>query len=279
MWTGYRGYRPDLEQLALLEHFQCGLHPSIASGAFEPPPVINHRPWLKIKNQGETNSCIGHALATGAQVDLYLATEGNTTDVELSAWYLYLTAQIESGTYGQDEGGTMFGSSVAAHKKGFCREQLLPRPRVYNKLIPAEAEREGVAHRANRQFTLLHGYVDVFRYVASCMGPVLFAGPVTEEYQQCRGVLNGMRGRLLGLHAQVIVGFTSRRDPQGNPYLDSPGSWGTQFADNGWVEYQPALFDSILQDKRSIAMGISGVPPFQAPEHRLAWLLRHGVFA
>jgi len=278
MRDGYRGYRFDLEDRAALGRLPVALHTTVTAGHFQAPAVINHRPWLAIKDQGQTESCIGHAGATGVQIDTYLETEGRAADLDLSAWYAYLVAQVGSGTFGQDQGAAVGGAIREWQERGFCLTAQCPTPAIYSNHLSPRAIEVAKTHRPRHHFTPIRSYVGAFRFISSGLGAVLFGAPITEEYQQCSGVLEGMGGRELGLHGQVAAGYTSRRDANGYPYLDCPGSWGTSFGQAGWIEYSPAVFDQLLRDRRSVAIGLSSVPPFQPPTRRLEWLLRHGVF-
>jgi C1A family cysteine protease len=266
------GWRHDLEDRAWLRGAQVPFD-AVRFRAVRPPPQIDPRPSLTIKDQKELGACSGFSRATLSEVLNSIKTKGDGTAI-LSPMFAYLTNQEECGCFGSDDGATIAGSVQAAMKAGICREETFPYTGVYTTNIPSSAFDEGGQHLV-KSHAVLNGYNDCFHYLATGTGVIQIGIPVTEGFENCTGALNqaAMNGNDLGGHALAIVGYTPRKDSQGRNYLILVNSWGTGWGENGTAEVEPALFDQWSRDGYSELIGISDLQAYEdSTDDRTDWV-------
>ena len=268
------GYRQDREDWDYLKACQTPFPVTCcASGDI---PDEDH-PNLITKNQKQTSSCVGHGLSTlFAALNLLMTGE----EVNYSAWFAYLEAQIASNMFGKDEGANLAGAMLAGRNVGNCRDEFLPFPGYYTTKIPKAASEEAKNHQLV-QFSQLKGFDDVWRYVSTHQGPVLigtewFEGHSWIGKDGLETVQTALRGASLGYHCRCVTGWSKRRDSQGRRYLWCKNSHSKEWGNQGESEIEPRLFDEWANDRFAAFFGACESRPYEP--RPVAWNAKQFVF-
>lgn len=267
------GYRYELEDRAELHATATAVELG-ALRAAEPKPFSN-RNWFRAWNQGPIGSCSGHAMA-GAQKSLNHEATGEIVDP--SRMLAYLLGQKFSGTFGKDEGGTIYGVVKGATDYGNCLERFFPYPEQYTTSVPGEAIRQAAGH-AMRSHVVVRGYSDAITLLATRQIKLLIGVGWTEDMARSRdGVISRQHvfggSRMLGGHALLVDGISERRDDEGRYYPEGPNSHGEEYGNRGWIEWEPALFDEWGRGEgpfQAEMIAVSKFPPFEL-QQRINWL-------
>ena len=259
------GYRPDREDWDYLRANAVAF-PASCCATGEIPEDFH--PKLITKNQKRTSSCVGHGRSTMfAHLNWLITGE----EVNYSAWYAYLAAQMSSNMFGSDDGATLAGAMASG---GVCREELLPFPGYYATSIPRAAADEAKQHPI-LQFSELRGYDAIWRYTSSHQGPILIGTEWRDGHTEIgpdglESRATALRGSSLGYHCRCVIGWSPRRDAQGRRWLRCKNSHSEAWGNQGESEIEPALFDEWANDRFSAFFGASESRPFEP--RPVAWL-------
>lgn len=233
------GYVPSKEDRVFLRRTQAAFGATPAHVA-EAPKVIDHRGWLRVENQGNMSSCVGHGDSSALEVCNYYDTGGEI--IQLSRMYAYLTAQQESGLFGRDQGATISGAVKANLKYGICRDETYPYPGRYSTSIPSEANAEAQKHKLLRH-TVVDNYGESFNWLATGQGAVIIGVRWVQSLAETTGVVEQLRGGGNEFHCMAILGYSDRRDSLGRQYPWLVNSHGRGWGNQGWAEIAPSVVD------------------------------------
>jgi len=213
--------------------------------AKDAPEEIDHRGWLQIENQGAEGSCAGHSTSSVLEVCNYIASGGGV--VQLSRMFCYLSGQIAAGLIGSDQGCTIGGAIQGAKERGAPLESTFPYSGHYETDIPQPAIDEAVQHKL-RSHSVLTSERDVFGFLAKGIGGVICGVPWNQSLASNDGVVETAHGKILGMHAIPLVGYSRRKDAAGRNYYWLPNSWGPTWGDKGWAEIAPAIVEYWIEN-------------------------------
>ena len=223
---------------------------------FDEPPD-----WMRIENQGQTNSCAPNAGTSVVEKVHYMKT-GKV--IQLCRNYLYLRGQQMCGIRG-DNGCTLGGIIAALKKYGVCPEELWAFNQTYQTRMPAGCDEAAkpnlVTHTLDVESTGYQGFRTV---IGQNVGGVLMAytypcnfwqGYIVERYQP-----TGEGG-----HAVAGMFLASRKDSKGRPYVWVGNSHSLAAQRKGWQCWSPDAIDELIE---SDEWGATGVTDMETPEPR-----------
>lgn len=254
------GWRSDLEVPGLLK--------ATALKAFRAPSsvpdLIDPTTWLKIEDQQQTSSCVGHAGSSAAEVVYWFATKGQ--EIQLSRWWAYITAQRIDGLEGRDQGAMISGVVQALEKSGICLEELCKFTGQYFSKLPAEAAPDAETRQVMKHVQIESSQAAV-DWIGGGMGAVIVGVPCGDKMMNVKDTLDTVdEGG--GGHALAVVGYNLKAQK-----LRIPGSWGTQYANKGsfWVTFKG--FDRWCAQTRNGRSEVWGITNMETPEpQELDWL-------
>lgn len=169
-------------------------------------------PDLYVEIQQRTNACAGH-------MEALMCSHSNLVQtgecIRFSRKFAYLTAQLEGGFSGSDQGTSIHSTIVAATKYGCCTEATFPLdwdgPEDYRTGWTSEAQREAYLHRHHgdtqydlRDWDTMIAWVQDRRPFA--MGTTWYSSQDSMGWVE--DVSNAFGGQFRGLHARTGIGFT-----------------------------------------------------------------------
>lgn len=202
------------------------------------PKEFDPRTIVRVEDQGNRNSCVGHALSSCGEACAWLDSGGSMKQ-QFSRWGAYIWAQKESGFDGRDQGAGIAGAVRAAVKYGFCPEELWPYPtpnmkysdRVPTGAVDASAPFQLLGH------TPISSYDEGFEWMNQGKGPLIIGVDWTNGLANNTGdvTLSDLGGRVLGGHAMFLWGWLEN----GRLWLGNSHSerWGQR----GWRPTTPEV--------------------------------------
>lgn len=252
------GWRNDLEIPGLL--LASSLRNFSKPSAI--PEKVDPRGWLKVEDQKQTSSCVGHATSSAAEVVYWFATKGQ--EIQLSRWQAYISAQREDGLEGQDQGAMISGTVQACEKRGICTEELAPFTGKYYTKITQAAWDEAL-DRQIRQHVEIKSFDEAVEWIGGGMGAVIIGVPVDQSFMNNTGLIDRVPSSGGG-HALAIVGYIDN-------HLLLVNSWNEGWGDQGWAKVTRRAFDAWCQQARSGRSEVWGITDMETPEPReLDWL-------
>jgi hypothetical protein len=256
------GWRKDIED-------RQKLHSTAAKFAFRapaaPPPVIDHRSWLKVENQGPVGSCAGHAGSSVAEVCNWIKSGGKVR--QFSRMWCYLMGQKHCGLFGRDVGASIGGVVEALMQDGVPQESTFPYPGRYVTAIPQAAVTEAAPHKMGSH-AVMRSYDDVFAFLASGIGAIEIGIDWTSSLaNNTTGVIESVSGGSYGGHA--LGGYSDRRDRQGRQYIWLVNSHGTGWGNQGWAEVAPDVIDQWIRTSDFEFIGMSDLAAYDENTNRL----------
>lgn len=227
------------------------------------PAEISHRGWLKIENQLQQGSCVGHMRTSGAEVLNYIATGGQV--IQLCRQFGYVTAQQETGIRG-DQGAQIYGAVTASKRVGECREELWPYTGQYMTNIPPACFAEGKQHRLQKHVEI-RTYDQGKAWLGSGVGVIWAGVPWHESFASNRtGVIDGVSGRSLGGHAILFCGYNAAGD------WDMANSHSTAWGKGGFAFWKKNVIDWLLQTSGPF-YGVTDLESFQPRKiNQMGWV-------
>lgn len=231
------GYRPDPVDKRDRMLASLGLSTDVPLEA-----TVIRRP-ISIKNQLNTGSCVGQAVAQA--VDLAIVGD-DTKSQDRSALFVYYNSRKESGDDTIVDNGTYLRTAIKSVQKfGVCPEPAWP-------FSVSKVNRMPVwnAYRTSHDLRGIRGYyridsgdlADVKRAIASGR-PVVAGWQVDAAFKAHRGsvVVGAQHEPFVGGHAMVVVGYTA-------VHWTIVNSWGTGWGDNGMA----TVNDSFMRQARDL---------------------------
>ncbi len=257
------GYDKASEDHQYLKASQLNLK-RMAPPGFVFPAKLSYRNIIKIWNQLNLGSCVGHG---GSYALTILAFLANGSIVRFNRMLMYLLSQRESGIQG-DRGATISGLIKAANDFGDCTEELWPYTGHYTTKIPNGLLEKAKVTRAigHKEMT---SWDEIMDWIGTATGVVVFGFDVTPEFENLRGPNSivtpaVLSGRKLGGHCNVLAGYSGDKDENGDFLLDDPNSWDVTWGDDGWCKWKRAAVEKILRDEQgqSSFWGLSDITGF-----------------
>lgn len=204
------------------------------------PKELDPRPIVRVEDQGNRNSCVGHGLSSCGEICAWIDS-GGVLEIEFSRWGAYIWSQQMGGMAGRDNGATISGAIKAAAEIGFCPESLWPYPPSnagYSTKEPAGV-RQAAAPYLLMAHTNPNNYAQGFEWINQGKGPLLIGVDWTQGLANNTGdvTLADVRGRSLGGHCMFLWGW----DADGLLYLGNSHTEG--WGQRGWRKVRPEVVD------------------------------------
>lgn len=239
-----------------------------APGDFVPPPTLSFRDKLKTENQSSMSSCVGHGGSSGMEALQWMASG---TKIQMSRMACYLISQRYSGIRG-DRGATISGCVKGLNEVGCPLEETYPYPNPvrYTDNLPQSVKVAAGKYKILGFKRITNGYQGVLEWITSGKGPVINGITWYERLANNRSgqVDTGdLRGRSLGGHCTLFVGYQGDRDARGNLKIDMLNSHGTGWGQGGWSQWTSDAIDRIASEGNTELIGITDITGFD--EQRL----------
>ena len=205
-----------------------------------------------IRDQGQEGDCTGFG-TTGA-------VETATKCPTLSAQFVYFNARVAEATQDSDSGASVGDAVESVMTYGAAAESVYPTVVGSYAMRPtldayADAmERKGIILQPQRvrglagmKHALANGYPVVFGFSV----PAYYESLGADGYLP---VPDMTYSNWLGGHCQFFDGFDDR---DARPFIWAPGSWGPDFACNGWVKFDQAW----ISDSRGLVDEMYAIVP------------------
>lgn len=158
-------------------------------------------PW----NQGQTNSCAGHAGAANFTHRQFVETGEK---ISFAPWYSYITSQKRGGFFGRDQGTSISSVIASATQDGCCTERLCPRPPSYDTRLSSQAVAEAAQHKHIGSPVDLRDFDELMSWLRDLRSAVL--GTRWNSWQSSVKEVETLRlaqgGAFLGYHARALIG-------------------------------------------------------------------------
>src|SRR5262249_50053032 len=136
-------------------------------------------------------------------------------------------------------------------------------PSHYDRTIPTAALQAAGNHKilGHQKLTT---YREVFDWISQGKGPVVFGMTWYERVAETRGVItpDDLRGRSLGGHCNLFVGYSGDRDDDGELLIDDLNSHGASWGDKGWAKWTSRAIDALGSDPNTEMIGITDITGF-----------------
>lgn len=216
---------------------------------------------LKVENQGNENSCAGHAITTVCESDILLASDF-TVDLQLSRAFAYAEGQRKCGLIGADQGCAISGVVQAANEVGICLESSAPYTGNYYTRFTQAAYTEAKTHTL-KSYIPITSLEQIYLFLAQRNGGAILG---INWNNACRSLVNNCivnwrdQGTAGGLHAVPIVDWCDkRRDKRNWPFLKLPNSWDKSYGDNGVAYVEPASLEAMIKSSMFAGYLVSGM--------------------
>ena len=189
---------------------------NLTSASFRPIPEcfsIHHFLDL-IRDQGDTESCVGHAIAEAAYVRARVLGFNPTFPSPLAA---YSMARIYDKTSNEplvDLGSRPAMAALALHEMGFVPESQWPLvDENINQMLPLDVLQTGIKHRLT-DYRLLDGAgparSEGIRAALAAGYPVCLSISVDDEFTNTNGFtpIDELNGKVRGAHYVCALGYT-----------------------------------------------------------------------
>jgi hypothetical protein len=211
---------------------------------------------IEVMNQGQSNSCAGHAGAANFNHRQYVET-GEA--VKYSPWFSYITSQRASKQFFGRDGGTSIKSVIdAATLDGCCLESMCARPSRYSTTLTQDAVRDAAAHKHIGGVVDLRDWDTVIDWLTDRRSVVIG----TKWYSTQSNVRDietkslGSGGSFRGYHARALIGWATINGVISPRVLNSHGAgWGT----NGRATIERELWDWWKRDANFFALGFTDI--------------------
>lgn len=223
--------------------------------------------FLKVENQGQTNTCSAHAVTTAAEGCYYIATRGQGQQFSRRAAYAW-AKEVDYSSPNQDGGATISAVALVAQRIGFCTESLVPwyPGGRYVRGVPNEMQaKDEAAKRKCGSLADLRTYDQLDQWLTSGAGWVVAGIDWTSGWAALLGadsIATMPGGMILGGHAICFGGWATRAGERW-PYLIN--SHGEQWGQRGKILVSPRVVDTLVRNSR---FGFKGLSDLSVPEAR-----------
>ncbi len=175
----------------------------------------------RLKNQGPTSSCVGHAISTGLEA-LYLQRGDGSV---LSAKMVWTLARIAERAMGQDVGVDPHDALVGVNAAGVCLDSEFPINGTFTDIPSAAADAEALA-RSGVTFTACTSLDECRTAAALANTAVVLSIAVYAPFESPLpdGTFAAMSGQVLGYHAILLRSYDVAA--RQNRIRNSWGPWG-----------------------------------------------------
>lgn len=207
------------------------------------PERVDQRDWVvRIYDQLLTNSCVGQALSQSIRCKLYHDT--GEIPPEPSAQWIWNMARVASGTLGENTGVKPTKALKVLEELGYPTADHYP---FRESLTHDKPSAEVARHAYDQKFT--HGYTVIpgsgkgaANRLRVCLANGQFPTcglPVDDVWASHTGAekLTLPRGKLLGRHMVLLVGY-------GPGYFVIANSWGTSWGMHGFAFVDTSVMES-----------------------------------
>jgi len=206
---------------------------SLKLGSTQPLPDIPESEWrefnytdnpsfpVKIKDQGQSNGCNGHAAATCSEVARWIA---GMPYEELSPWYIYANL-----CRGWDTGSSISDALQFLVSKGVCNSKHVPYGTINPSRIKPDATTDAIKHRIEIGHTLTS-----FRDLcisAQLRQPFNFSISVNTGFNSLDK--NGCPSNISGSHNHAVMGGIGMKRVGGQWFILWQNSWSIRWGMNG----------------------------------------------
>lgn len=249
------GWRIDREDFRSLDSDYEHEHEvmAIAEAGYD-ANTFDARQILKSEHQHSQGSCQGHAISTALEMASCIAIGEKSLELSRAMGY-YETQKLDwPNTKKQsDRGSTISGGVRLAETVGICREDLWPYPSKYNNTRPQDWN--AVLKSAERfkagKSVRIRSWDSVVAFLEAGLGAITIG--VRWNSSVNREHVTSYRRGSGGGHAVCLPQMSKKRPGE----VDMLNSWGSRWADNGWATWSRSALESMLQDRFTVAIGVS----------------------
>jgi C1A family cysteine protease len=214
------------------------------------PRQADLRPYCSaVEDQGQTNSCTGHAIVGAMECDANIQGE---TPIEYSRLFVYWNERNLEGTTNQDGGAELRDGIKMVAQYGACEEKLWPfdESKVLEK-PSLEAFEDALKHKAIRYEAIEQNQDALLHCLGLNQRPVVFGLMIFESFESQEVADSGIvpmpqwHERSMGGHALLIVGY----DLDKQMFLIR-NSWSKDWGQQGycWVPFAYILNPQLALD-------------------------------
>lgn len=217
---------------------------SAPSRKLEYPPEFDARPFVRVEDQRNRNSCVGNSLTSVGEACGQIDSGFKFTK-QFSRWASYIWAQKLGGMGGRDNGATISGGVRAATEIGFCEESLWPYPsdnQPYSPKEPAGAREAASPYRVVG-CVRINSYDAGFEFMNQGRGALWIGSDWTAGLANNTGPVrvSDLQSRVIGGHAYYFWGWN--RDGMWQLWNSHSLQWG----DRGCREITPEAADLLAR--------------------------------
>jgi len=215
-----------------------------------PKKVDLRRLMTPIENQGETNSCVAHAVAGAYE---YLAKKHLQKDYDVSRMFIYYNARylaMDDESYIEDTGSYIQQAIEGLQEYGACSEEMCP---FDEELINEEPYQEAYDEGAEflvEDTQLVETNLLTWKHCLADGNPIIFALNLYKSFDQHqkKGVISEPSKRessrgAHGAHAMLAVGYSDIDE-----VFIVRNSWGNKWGDSGYC-YIP--YDYLISEEHN----------------------------
>jgi hypothetical protein len=219
------------------------------------------------------HNCTGHGMTCAGNTVVWLQSGGRNV-IRLSREAAYILGQRKVGITG-DQGCTGSGVVKAAMDDGLALESVCPYPSHYDPECITQAVLDDAAQRKIKKCCKLRNYDDIFRWIATGQGAVVYCIWWTEELaENTSGIITGCSGRRLGGHCVCLFGLSAKEDESHRqwPLLrNSHRPRGQWWGSGGTAAVSPAVIDEQMADNFTEAIGVTDLEDHRQGPGRLVF--------
>jgi hypothetical protein len=258
------GYRPMPSGLVAAQY-----RPVFGFADIPPPPKVDLRPLMApIDDQGDTSSCVAHAVA-GAY-DYWLKKSGQTSQ-NLSRMFIYYNARLSEGCEDKDEGCVIHLAMDSLKTYGACPEVEWPFDTDLLFEKPVDDVYQDAAPLKVDDLEQMPVDLDLWRKALAEGKPIVFGCLLYKSFDSCDqtgGVVPMPAPEELGRkkhssHSMCAVGYNDAER-----VFIVRNSWGTDFGDQGYC-YMPYAY--LTNPKLNEGDCWVFKPQFSAPPPQETW--------
>ncbi len=226
-WTGWNRQKEDRRDHLLLASF--GISETTAV-AWSLKGFVKH-----VHDQGRTNSCVAHALASAVGI---IESKAGLRDDPISRRFLYYYARRVNSNVISDSGAYMRSAASALFRFGAPPERSFKWDDGRMNEIPPWISHMRAHSRMHGEYAFIKSKDDrLVREIMSsiCAGyPVAFGTMLHDNFTDRAdgGLIRRPKTVTGGGHAMLIVGYKTASD--GGVEFDVLNSWGREFGDEGF---------------------------------------------
>lgn len=198
---------------------------------------VDLREFCTDTNQQQLSACVGNSTADSYEI---LNAIDGLPRVELSRLFVYAMARILNGDLDKDEGTFIRSAFEAGNKFGICEETLWPYQTSKVFTSPSlMAQRRARGHKLHSYYRIKsNGAARVEDAIKALRAhkPIVFGTGIDDSFGKAKtDPVSIPKGKIIGGHAMVVVGYTG-----GNFIVKN--SWGRSWGDHGYWYMTPEYF-------------------------------------